>query len=129
MTRKRLGMIDRESISIMRNVAEQTAAERRGVAISKAPPIGQVAGSAARSIEEEVLKLRQERDGLKSDASAYHAARGAGLVQAGAGNPVLMQRFFERGGTDCSSAAGCAASPAAWSAAWSAASSAASSVS
>ncbi|QEW23239.1 plasmid partitioning protein ParB (plasmid) [Paracoccaceae bacterium] len=80
MTRKRLGMIDRESISIMRNVAEQTAAERRGVAISKAPPIGQVAGSAARSIEEEVLKLRQERDGLKSDASAYHAARGAGLV-------------------------------------------------
>lgn len=80
MTRKRLGMIDRESISIMRNVAEKAAAERRGVAVSKAPPIGQVAGAAARSVEEEMLKLRQERDGLKSDAEAYQEAQGAGLV-------------------------------------------------
>ena len=80
MTRKRLGAVDRDTISVMRNVAEQTAAERRGRAASKAPPIGQVAGEAARSIEDEILKLRRERDGLQGEAEAWRDARGAGLV-------------------------------------------------
>ena len=80
MTRKRLGAVDRDTISVMRNVAEQTAAERRGRAASKAPPIGQVAGGAARSIEDEILKLRKERDGLQGDAQAWRDARGEGLV-------------------------------------------------
>lgn len=80
MTRKRLGAIDRESISIMRDVAEKSAAERRGLAATKAPPIGQVAGSAARSIEEDLSRLKRERDGLQADATAWVEAREAGLV-------------------------------------------------
>lgn len=80
MTRKRLGAIDKASISIMRNVAEKTAAERREFAGAKAPPIGQVAGAAARSVEEEILRLRQERDGLQEDAAAWAEANATGLV-------------------------------------------------
>lgn len=80
MTRKRLGAIDRDSISSMRNVAEKSAADRRETAVSKAPPIGRMAGSAARSAEDEILRLRQERDELKGDAAAWETARAEGLV-------------------------------------------------
>lgn len=80
MSRRRLGAIDRESVSQMRDVAEKTAVERRSLASAKAPPIGKVAGDAARSVEEEVLRLRRENDALQGDATAWQAAREAGLV-------------------------------------------------
>lgn len=78
MTRKRLGAIDKDAISTLRSVAEKTAAERRGG--SKAPPIAQVAGGAARSLEDEILRLRKDRDTMKGEAEAWRSAQSAGLV-------------------------------------------------
>ncbi|OSP53556.1 ParB N-terminal domain-containing protein [Pseudoruegeria sp. SK021] len=80
MSRKRLGSIDRDSVSEMRDVAERAAAERRGMAASKAPPIGKVAGSAARSIEDELLRLRRENEDLSGTRDLYAHAKSAGLV-------------------------------------------------
>lgn len=80
MTRKRLGTIDKDAVSTLRSVAEKTAAERRSGNASKAPPIAQVAGGAARSLEGEILRLRQDRDTLKGDADAWRSAQSAGLV-------------------------------------------------
>ncbi|WP_108262924.1 ParB/RepB/Spo0J family partition protein [Mangrovicoccus ximenensis] len=80
MSRKRLGSIDRDSIKDIRAGAEKTAAERRELALGKAPPIGKMAGSAASSVEEELLRLRKENSGLRSDSSAYAEAREDGRV-------------------------------------------------
>lgn len=80
MTRKRLGAIDKDAVSTLRSVAEKSAAERRGGSASKAPPIAQMAGGAARSLEDEILQLRKDRDTLRGDADAWHTAQVAGLV-------------------------------------------------
>ncbi|MFV0243570.1 MAG: ParB/RepB/Spo0J family partition protein [Qingshengfaniella sp.] len=80
MTRKRLGAIDHDSVSEVRGAAERSAQERRGLALSKAPPIGQVAGTAARSIEEELLRLRHENKDLQHGAETWKEAQEAGLV-------------------------------------------------
>ncbi|MFG6562490.1 ParB/RepB/Spo0J family partition protein [Sulfitobacter sp. 1A15299] len=80
MTRKRLGAIDKDAVSTLRSVAEKTASERRSGSASKAPPIAQVAGGAARSLEDEILRLRKDRDTLKGDADAWRTAHSAGLV-------------------------------------------------
>lgn len=80
MSRKRLGSIDREGVSQARDVAERRIEERRGLAASKAPPIGKVAGAAAQSIEDEMLRLRQQNETLHSETEAFTQARAAGLV-------------------------------------------------
>ncbi|MDO6732680.1 ParB N-terminal domain-containing protein [Marinovum sp. 2_MG-2023] len=80
MTRKRLGSIDKDAVSTLRSVAEKTAADRRGGIGGKTPPIAQVAGGAARSLEGEILRLRKDRDMFKGDAEAWRSAQTAGLV-------------------------------------------------
>lgn len=80
MTRKRLGAIDRDSISEVRGAAEEAARDRRGGSTLKAPPIAQVAGAAARSIEDEILRLRRENDHLQEQGSALADAERDGLV-------------------------------------------------
>ena len=80
MTRKRLGAIDRESVSELRGAAEEAARDRRSGATLKAPPIAQVAGAAARSIEDEILRLRRENDGLAAQGAAFAEAQRDGLV-------------------------------------------------
>lgn len=80
MTRKRLGAIDRDSISELRGAAEEAARDRRSGATLKAPPIAQVAGAAARSIEDEILRLRRENDGLVEQGTAFAEAQREGLV-------------------------------------------------
>lgn len=80
MTRKRLGAIDKDAVTTLRSDAERTAAERRGGSAGKAPPIAQVAGGAARSLEDEILRLRRDRETLKGDADAWRTAQSAGLV-------------------------------------------------
>ncbi len=80
MTRKRLGAIDRESISEVRGAAEEAARDRRSGATLKAPPIAQVAGAAARSIEDEILRLRRENEHLHEQGSALADAERDGLL-------------------------------------------------
>ncbi|WP_172332008.1 ParB N-terminal domain-containing protein [Mangrovicoccus sp. HB161399] len=80
MSRKRLGSIDRDSIRDIREGAEKTAAERRELALGKAPPIGKMAGSAASNVEEELLRLRRENAGLREDGTALAEAREDGRV-------------------------------------------------
>ncbi|WP_138470021.1 ParB N-terminal domain-containing protein [Poseidonocella sp. HB161398] len=80
MSRKRLGSIDRDSIRDIRAGAEKTAAERRELALGKAPPIGKMAGSAASNVEEELLRLRRENTGLQADRTALAEAREDGRV-------------------------------------------------
>lgn len=80
MTRKRLGAIDRETVSELRGAAEEAARDRRSGATLKAPPIAQVAGAAARSIEDEILRLRRENEGLQEHGAALTEAERQGLV-------------------------------------------------
>ena len=80
MTRKRLGAIDRETVSELRGAAEEAARDRRSGATLKAPPIAQVAGAAARSIEDEILRLRRENEGLQEQGAALAEAERQGLV-------------------------------------------------
>lgn len=80
MTRKRLGAIDRDSISELRGAAEKAAQDRRGVIAGKAPPIAQVAGSAAKSIEDEMVRLRQDNASLQAAANNWQEATSGGLI-------------------------------------------------
>ncbi|QDY70345.1 ParB N-terminal domain-containing protein [Qingshengfaniella alkalisoli] len=80
MTRKRLGAIDRTSVTEMRGAAEKAARERRGVAAGKAPPIAQVAGTAARTIEDEMLRLRKENESLQGTSEKWQQAEQDGLL-------------------------------------------------
>ena len=91
MTRKRLGAIDRETISELRGAAEEAARDRRSGATLKAPPIAQVAGAAARSIEDEILRLRRENVGLQEQGADRTFASDDLKVD-------LVRRQVERGG-------------------------------
>lgn len=82
MSRKRLGALDPSSVSTTRDQAEQNARERRGQAASKAPPIGQVAGSASEALEQELLALRKQADAHQEDALSFQAAKAEGRVVA-----------------------------------------------
>ena len=77
MTRKRLGAIDRETVSELRGAAEEAARDRRSGATLKAPPIAQVAGAAARSIEIIFIAASpQPKNGTRSNSFFSTNTRG-----------------------------------------------------
>ena len=80
MSRKRLGAIDRDSVASLRSAAEEAAAERRIGAELKAPPIAQVARTAASALEDELLQLRRENGGLREAGAAWAEAEAEGRV-------------------------------------------------
>lgn len=80
MSRKRLGAIDPESVRSSRSAAEEVVADRRNRTGIITPPIAHLARDAARSIEEELLRIRQENDSLRADGEAYARAEAEGLL-------------------------------------------------